>query len=203
MKLTQMNSDNYPKITVDALMTGQKMLKNIHENPPGSSAKLVKQISRCQTALDAIGSEMSTPSQYTAAQKARQKRLSSLWARLRAVTFVLALQKEVITDEIQEERPLDENSQLTLLNTIGKKIPPLAELGSLYQLVHKHLYGDFWASSGLLEAINQNTKKSAIEDSSRVCTFLRALVTSISDPKWSFLKEYAASELSAFIEDIF
>jgi hypothetical protein len=192
--------DDYPMITVDALMTGQKMLKNIHENPPGSSEKLVKQISRCQTALTAIGSEMSTtPSQHTAAQKARRKRLSSLWARLRAVAFVLALQEEVITDEIQEEPRSDKNIQPTLLSTIGKNIFPLAELGSLFQLVHKHFYGDFWASSGLLE----DTKKLALEDSSGVFTFLRAVVKSISDPQESFLKEYAANEFSAFIEDIF
>lgn len=184
-------------------MTGQKMLKNIHDNPPGSSERLFKQISRCQTALDAIKSEINTTSDKTASQKARQKRLSSLWARLRAVTFVLVLEKEVVADKTQEERPVDDNTQLTLLNTIGKRILPLAELFSLYQLVHKHLYGDFWTLSGLLEDITQDTKSPVLKDRSGVYTFLRALVTTISDPRQSLVKEYAANEFSALLEDVF
>lgn len=199
-----MHPDGLPKLTVDALMAGQKMLKNIHENPPSSSEKLVKQISRCQSALNAIGSEMDTPSEDTTGQKARQKRLSSLWARLRAVTFVLVLQKEVVPDEIQEERPLVENTRSTLLKTIGKKISPLSELGSLYQLVHKHFYGDFWTSSGLLEEIiNQDAKSPVIEDVSGVFTFLRTLVTKISDPQQPFLIEYAANEFAALVQNVF
>ncbi|CRG82860.1 hypothetical protein PISL3812_00206 [Talaromyces islandicus] len=133
----------------------------------------------------------------TASEKARQKRLSTLWARLRAVTFVLALQKDVIADKTQEERPLGNNTQLTLRDIINKNIPPFAA-GSLYQL------GDFcWTSPGLLGEINQDAKNPALKDPLGVYNFLRAMVTRISDPRQSFLKEYTMSEFPPFVENIF
>ncbi|KAH8703695.1 hypothetical protein BGW36DRAFT_423246 [Talaromyces proteolyticus] len=193
-------TDYNPKSDVDPLVSGQNILTCIHRDSPISHSKLSRQLSHCQASLGAISFELSTGTAMcprSKSQKSRQKRLSSLLARLRAVTFILALQKEV-TPETPEKCVFDDASQPGILRTIGKTISPspARELKALYDLAYKHLQGDFWTYSGIL-----GSKSSFAEDGPRACPFLRALATSISDPKLSISKKGAGYNPHTFLED--
>jgi hypothetical protein len=200
--------DDYGKIvfTVDPLVAGEITLHRIHYDHSISSQIVLRQLSRCHASLNAIQWELtaSPPWQHTTPrQLCRRKRLSSLWARLRAVTFVLSLQKEVVDEQVpnlqlQHSSIVESQPNLT---SLGRKAIPQSTvyiIRSLYKLAQKYLsepYGISMKKGGSLMPLENSLGVSDLSD------FLQTLTYSISTPKSSILELYENNDLYGFLHN--
>lgn len=209
-KVQGMKSENHAKVAVDALVLGENTLYRIHFDHSISHRILTRHLRRCHNSLNAIQRELSSAPTVPAAvettkkQCDRRKRLSSLWARLRAVSFVLSLQKEVAVEEGHVPASPHASSMNQL--TSPKHGCPIATmssftseaLGSLYSLAQKHLPLDF--GDDTYEAHKKDTLKSCsrsptVSSPLGVFSFLQNLTTFISNPQPSLVESYDTTDL--------
>lgn len=192
-------SENHVRVAVDPLLVGETTLHRIHHDCPTSHQILLRQLGRCNASLNAIQWELSASSplsQATMMQKRRRKRLSSLWARLRAVSFVLALQKEVEEEEVPNVPPSIIEKQLGLRKMSHETISPFTvqAIRSVYHLAHKHLstFQDFEFPT---KTNSLKTCWPGFESSLGVCGVLQTLTAIISTPKPSLVESFDTTDL--------
>ncbi|KAF3397598.1 hypothetical protein DPV78_008074 [Talaromyces pinophilus] len=210
-KLQDMKSENHSKVAVDPLILGERTLYRIHYDHSISHQILARHLRQCHSSLNAIQWELSTAPTIPAAamrttqQCRRRKRLSSLWARLRAVSFVLSLQKEVAVDE--EHVPLSPHpSNMKNQLTSPKHGPPKATmssftseaLGYLYSLTQKHLPADFGDDTYDVDkndALQAHSRSPSVNSPLGVFGFLQSLMDVISNPQPSLMESYDTTDL--------
>jgi hypothetical protein len=216
-KLQGIKSENHARVAVDPLILGEKTLYCIHFDQSISHRILARHLRRCHHSLNAIQWELSSaPTSPAAAATTttttttirqecrRRKRLSSLWARLRAVSFVLSLQKEVSVDEEQiASAPHPSNIRKQLVSP--KPSRPKATmssftseaLGSLYSLAQKHLPIDFGDDSyeTYKDSLKPHSRSPSVTSPLGVFGFLQSLTAVITTPQPSLVESYDTTDL--------
>jgi hypothetical protein len=216
-KLQGTKSEDHVRVAVDPLILGEKTLYRIHYDHSISHQILARHLRRCHNSLNAIQWELSSnstipaPAATTRQQCRRRKRLSSLWARLRAVSFVLSLQKEVaVVDEHVPPPPQPSNikNQLTPCRASRPKATMSSftseALGSLYSLAQKYVlpidFSDDTYDAGKRDATLKSYSRSpSIDSPLGVFGFLQSLTAVISNPQPSLVESYDTTDLYALL----
>lgn len=204
-KLRDDKSVNNRGFAADPLILGEKTLYNIHADHSMSHQILARHLRRCHNSLDAIQWELSSildttaEKRTTVKQSHRHKRLSSLWIRLRAVTLVLSLQKEVAINEehVLPSSPHASNieNQLVVSKTESSKCTVSSwktdALESIYNLAQKYLLridlnDDPYQKYTKNSPMSIHSRSPCVDTSSGL---LRCLTSVISNPTQSSLTE--------------
>ncbi|RAO72878.1 uncharacterized protein BHQ10_008890 [Talaromyces amestolkiae] len=209
-KVQGMKSENHAKVAIDPLVLGENTLYRIHFDHSISHRILTRHLRRCHNSLNAIQRELSSAPTVPAAvettkqQIDRRKRLSSLWARLRAVSFVLSLQKEVAVDEeyVPSSPHASNKNQLTSTKH-GRPIATMSSftseaLGSLYSLAQKHLpidFGDDTYEAHKKDNLKSCSRSPSVNSPLGVFGFLQSLTAFISNPQPSLVDSYDTTDL--------
>ncbi|KAE8547812.1 hypothetical protein TMatcc_009631 [Talaromyces marneffei ATCC 18224] len=211
-KLQGTKSEDNARVTIDPLILGEKTLYRIHYDHSISHQILARHLRRCHNSLNAIQWELSSPSMVPAAatttgqQVRRRKRLSSLWARLRAVSFVLSLQKEVaVNDNHVSSSPHPSNIKKQLASSKpgrpGSTTSSFTSeaLGSLYNLAQKHLsidFGDDTYDDPKKDNLKSYYSRSpSVNSPLGIFSFLQSLTAVISNPQPSLMESYDMTDL--------
>lgn len=189
-------------VAVNALAIGEETLHRIHYNNTNSR---LHQLGLFRVSLDVIHWELSDSplsSHATSRQRCRRKRLSFLWARLRAITFVLSLQKDVMDKEAPITHPHIAESKLSLMNVDRNTAPPstVYKIQSLYNLVQKYLSEPYNISHrGGIPTFWKPTMENSLGVSD-LSDFLQALTSSISMPKPSLVESSESTDLYGLLD---
>lgn len=210
-RLQSMKSENHASVAVDPLVLGERTLYRIHYDHSISHHIVARHLRRCHSSLNAIQRELSsTPTIPAAAARTtqqcrRRKRLSSLWARLRAVSFVLSLQKEVAVDEEHvpsSPHPSNMKNQLTSSKNGRPKATTSSftseALGYLYSLAQRHLpidFGDDTYDVDKNDALKSHSRSPSVNSPLGVFGFLQSLTDVISNPQPSLVESYDTTDL--------
>lgn len=207
-KLHSSNSANHAKAAVGPPILGEKTLYRIPVDHSISQRILVHRLRRCHNSLNEFQRELSTASTIpTVAETKKQqcdrrKRLSSLWSRLRAVSFVLSLRKEIAVDEDHSlSLPPPNRSQLASFKygcPKAKKSSFTSEaLESLYCLARKYLtidFGDDTYMDDKNHALKSYSMPPCVNSPFGIFQFLQSLTAVISNPQPSPMESYDTTD---------
>lgn len=191
LKMLPKKGDTYNNISgADPLVVGEMTLHRIHTDRPVSPEMIVSQISQCQASLSAVQGELSASpasSDTTAKEVSRRRRLSSLWTRLRAVTFILSLQKEMVDEAATNTKPSTTKRQLSIKRHSYKSMAPstVQPIQKMYNAIQSCVVERADTSK-----FGNSASYKRLMENSDISGFLWTLTSNISMSKMSHIESY-------------